>query len=205
MSLKSDLLDLFDNMRTDPTNYDDTTFYTTIASLIKNYVSMLSLDSSSVVGTDTSPSGAFTGSVSGGTLTISSSQIKAKLKACVEKQNPYMTDDDLAEAFADGLDADTVTFTCTISGQTVTTTSPPQTIPSQDSGVVTCTFSSSSLEQALKDLFEEQKENYEDASDEDFADTLASEVKKYYTQPVSCTVVGSSHLAGCVGTCIISE
>lgn len=206
MALKDDLLDLFNNMHSDPTHYTDVEFYTTISQLIADYASSLKLTSVSVVGSDTSPTGAFVGSVADGDgeLKVSGSTIKSKLKAaCDMKAN--MTDEVLAQAFADGVDGDTVQFTVTIKGKTTTTTTPPQTLDSQDSGVVTAVFSSSSLLKALKDLFKQQKEDYEHAKDEDFATTLASEVKNYYTKPTVCTVAGSSHLASCIGTCQIAE
>lgn len=202
MSLENDFKALFNNMKNDPQHYTDIQFYTTIADKIKAYVADLVFSASSVNGSDTGPAGTFTGSASG-TLFISGSTIKAKLKEACDK-GFYMTDTDLANAFGDGLQGDVVSFNVTISGQTVTSTTPPQTVTSSDSGDVTATFSSSRIKSKLITLFINMKNNPREYDDDDFAETLASEVVYYYTHPTTCLVQGSSHLSGSSGNGTIS-
>ena len=187
-------------MREHPSEYGDNEFCSEIASIIKDYVSSLHL-SATIAGADASPTGAFVGSVTDSTLSISGEVIESTLRtACI----PTMTNELLAQAFSNALAGDVVMFTCTISGFTTTTSVPPVTVPSSDAGQVIAVFNSAPIYARLLALFEQQEVDYESANDEDFADVLADEVTKFYTQPISCSVTGMTHLAGSVGMGTIS-
>lgn len=206
MALKDDILKVFTDMKAGNYEGDGNDFFCSeLAKIIKNYVASLKLNASSIMGSDTSPPGTFMGAVENGKLSISSSLIKAVLKAaCI----PTMTDEILATAFSTGLMADIVTFTCEIKGMTTPSAPPSTPAPAQDSGVVTAVFNGASILQALKNLFAKQKQDAGDESkvkDEDTASTLASEIKKFYTSPTSCVIKGATHLASSTGNGVISE
>lgn len=195
MSLKDDIKKVFASDMTDDS------FATGIANAVKSYVGTLKFSASSVAGADTSPSGNFSGSASG-SLAISGSSLKSKIaSACASMKNAAGTnnakDDTLSQGIADGLDADAPTWTVTISGNTVTTTTPPQTLPSTDSGVVTPEFDSDTVKSTLDDAFAAMKD-MTSGGDDKFAEELASAVEEYYTG-ASYTVAGSSHLSGATG------
>ena len=195
MSLKQDFITLFDNMREHPVQYNDEQFYTSISNTIRDYVATLHV-TATVSGSDAGPSGTFTGSVSSSSLSISGSTIKAKLKAACDR-GTSMTDADLAKAFADGMDQDTVSFSITIQGTTVTSDGPK---PSSDSGSVTVIFNKSLVQSDLLQTFNDMKRDPTQYTDTSFAETLADAITTFYTQPTSCVVSGATHLSGSSGS-----
>lgn len=197
MSLKSDLYDVFKNMQ------DDDDFAEGIGNAIKDYAEGLSFSTvpATLAGADTSPSGTFADGSATISWTLTGSKITDKIKAvCTED----MTDDDLAGAIADGLDADAPVWSVTISG---TTTLPNgATSPSSDSGSVTSTFVSATVKSAMQSAFDTMYGMTDEGDDGDdvFADELAKAVKNYYTGSVN-NGMGASHLAGVQFVIQVSE
>lgn len=200
MSLKSDLYDVFIAMN-DPDNLGGKTgdeyFRDEIDSIVKAFAEGLTLTVTPTVltGADTSPTGTFTGSATV-SWKFAGGKLASKLKEATDK-GADMKDSDLSQAFADGLDADPPTWTATLSGSTVTTTIPPATVPSTDSGTITSTFVSAPVKTMLDTAFATMK-SMTSASDDPndvFATALASAITTYYTTSVN-QGKGASHLAG---------
>lgn len=200
MSLKSDLYDVFIAMN-DPNNLGGKTgdeyFRDEIDSIVKAFAEGLTLTVTPAVltGTDTSPTGTFSGSATV-SWQFAGGKLAAKLKEATDK-GVNMKDSDLSQAFADGLDADPPTWTATLSGSTVTTTTPPATIPSTDSGTVTSTFQSAPVKTALDTAFASMKTmtSASDDPNDTLATALATAITTYYTSSVN-QGKGASHLAG---------
>lgn len=207
MSLKNDFLDIFNKMKGDSPEYDENDMADKIGAKIKAYVSSctLTVSPTQLTGADTSPAGTFTGSASVSWST-QGTPIASKIKAVYAgMKDGSKKDVDLAQAIADGLDTDAPTWSVSLSGQTVTTTTPPQTVPSGDSGVITSTFDSASVKSTLVSCFNAMKSmtSASDNPDDKFATELASAVETYYTSSAN-NGKGASHLAAVTFTVTVS-
>lgn len=199
MSLKSDLYDVFIAMN-DPDNLGgkigDEYFRDKIDSIVKVFAEGLTLtvQPEQLTGSDTSPAGTFVGNAEV-SWKFAGGKLAAKLKAATDK-GVDMKDSDLSQAFAEGLDADPPTWTASLSGQTTTTSTPPVTSPSSDSGTVTSTFQSAPVKQALDTAFATMKSmtSASDDPNDTFASALASAITTYYTTSVN-QGKGASHLS----------
>lgn len=194
MSLKSDLYDVFtaDGMTND-------SFAEGIGDAIKSFVSecTLTVTPSTLTGTDTSPSGTFSGSASV-SWKITGTKIANSIKAVMDDMNDQEKGDtDLAQAIADGLDDDAPEWTCTISGNTTVPGSPPVTSPSSDNGSITSTFVSSAVKTGLVSCFNTMKDmtGEDDDGNDYFATQLASLIEAYYTGSTN-DGAGATHLSG---------
>lgn len=207
MALKDDFLSIFNKMKGADPEYDENDMADQIGEKIKAYVAdrALTITPSPATGTDTSPAGAFTGSVTA-SWAIQGTPIAASIKAVFAgMKTGALNDSALAAAFGTGLTADMPTWTASLSGQTITTTTPPQTLPSADSGTITSVFNPAPVVSKLTACFNDMKSmtSTSDNPDEKFATDLASAIETYYTSSVN-TGKGSSHLAGVAFTVTVS-
>lgn len=212
MSLKSDIYQVFQDMK-DGSKKDDY-FCKQLDDIIIGYASDLSFTAipTPAIGTDTSPTGAFTSTQIDISWKFAGGKIKKALEDCIKKMKPddegnmEAGDDDLAQAFAKGLDDDPPEWTVNIQGDTVTTTTPPQTVSSSDEGVVTSVFVSAPVATKLKSTFATMKTMTEEGDDGDdtFATDLAAAVKTYYTSSAN-QCMGKQHLQGVQFVIKVSE
>lgn len=208
MSLKSDLYDVFIAMN-DPDNLGGKTgdeyFRDEIDSIVKAFAEGLTLtvQPAQLTGPDTSPTGTFVGNATV-SWKFAGGKLAAKLKEATDK-GAAMKDSDLSKAFADGLDADPPTWTASLSGQTTTTTTPPITAPSSDSGTVTSTFQSAPVKAALNTVFATMKSmtSASDDPNDTFATALATAITAYYTSSVN-QGKGASHLSAIQFTVLVT-
>lgn len=200
MSLKSNLYDVFIAMN-DPDNLGGKTgdeyFRDEIDSIVKTFAEGLTLtvQPEELTGPATSPTGTFVGNAEV-SWKFAGGKLAAKLKEATDK-GVDMKDSDLSQAFADGLDADPPTWTASLSGQTTTTSTPPVTSASSDSGTVTSTFQSAPVKTTLDTVFAEMKSmtSTSDDPNDAFATALATAITTYYTTSIN-QGQGASHLAG---------
>ena len=190
MSLKDDILGVFTEDMTD----ED--FAKGIADAIGTFTGACSfvVAPTPLVGTDASPSGAFSGSATV-SWQIDTSQIENSIKgACTES----MTDADLAQAIADGLDAAAPQWSGSISGTTTVPGTPPTPTPSSDSISVTSTFTSATVNTGLVACFQAMG-NMQQGGDEYMATQMAALITAYYTGSVN-VLAGASHLSAVQGS-----
>lgn len=161
------------------------------------------------VGTDAGPAGAFTGTAQGTMVVVPATCMATILAACSAMSDGSKDDDYLAEQIASAIDdmCAAATFVITISGQTVTTTVPPQTVSSSDSGKGTFSGDPSGIESDLKDVFARMKdvdsEGNASATDTDLIDTLCSSFEDYLKN-AQVSIQGMTHLSGTSGMGSIS-
>lgn len=201
MSLQSDVQAVFDAMTGGAKGNDY--FCEQLASIISGFANSCTLTClpATLSGADSSPSGTFSGSGTA-SWTVSGDKIEAELKSACSSMQSSGDDDTLANAFADGLDADAPVFTISINGVTTVPGSPPVTIPSSDSGVATAVFNSSAVKTGLKTCFNNMK-SMTSGGDNAFAAALATLVQTYYTTAV-ISFKGSSHLSAVTGTITVT-
>lgn len=199
MGLKDDLYDVFTAMNDSPSDDD---FAQGIGDVIKTFVSGCTLQvvPPSLVGADTAPPGNFTGAATV-SWQITGSKIADKIKAVLTED---MTDADLADAIADGLDDDAPQWTASLTGTTVTTTTPPVSAPASDQGSINSTFVSAPVSAGMKAAFAtmEQMINEGDDGNDFMATQLATLVSTYYASSVNVGQ-GQSHLSGVAFTVVV--
>lgn len=161
------------------------------------------------IGADTSPTGNFSGTAQGTMVVVPAPCAASILAACNAMADGAQDDDFLASQIATAIDTmcKAATFIITISGQTITTTTPPQTVPSTDAGVGTFSSDPSGIENDLKDVFADMRDVDSDgnpaATEDDMIDTLCSAFEDYLKN-AQVSIVGQTHLAGTSGMGSIS-
>ena len=205
MSLKDDLYNIMKQMKENPQSANNDTFAQQIDAKIKDFANArtLTVVPSTLAGADASPAGTFSGSATVKWSFAGGKVAKAITDIIQDMNEGRKSDDDLAEAFGNGLDNDKPSWTVTISG---TTTLPNgSTTPSTDSGTVTSTFQKNLVITALKQGFVVMKNMIQEGQDGDstFANALASSVTSYYTSSIN-SGKGSSHLAEVAFSIIVS-
>lgn len=206
MALKDDLKKVFDDMKGDVGDKDKH-FRTEVDKIIKKFAEgcTLTVVPPTLVGADTGPSGTFTGAATVKWKFAGGKVAKAIEDITKDMQDQKKGDDDLAQAFGDGLDKDKPQWTASLSGNTLVPGSPPVTSPSSDSGTITSTFQSAPVVTALKAAFKTMKQMTNDGDDPDdvFATALATAVTTYYTTGIH-QGKGASHLAGVQFTVVVA-
>lgn len=197
-TLKEGLLNLFDSMGS---NADNEAFASRVSSLLASYLSAASV---STTDAGTVSAGAFEGSGTG-SLTVTSADCKDTiLDVCNAmdgsdgKGNDYFAEGlgDAVQALADSAFITTSVTGQATSGSTVT----------ELSGMATgegLNISTSSLVSALKDCFSDMWDNRGDepnTGNEDFAETLASEVHSLFTASGTVSTSGQLVLEGSTGS-----
>lgn len=205
MSLKDDLYNIMKQMKDNPQSADNNIFAQQVDAKIKEFANSrtLTVVPATLAGADTSPTGTFSGAATVKWSFAGGKVAKAITDIIQDMNEGKKSDDDLAEAFGNGLDNDKPSWTVTLSG---TTTLPNgATTPSTDSGTVTSTFQKNLVITALKQSFAIMKNMIQEGQDGDsiFADALASSVTSYYSSSIN-SGKGSSHLAAVVFSIIVS-
>lgn len=176
--------------------YEDCNRYMSdgLGRVIKKFVADCTLTPDSpVTGSDSSPSGAFSGEATV-SWQIAGTTIADKLyEACIAQG---MTDDSFALAFSTALTADLPTWSGKLEGETTPTGSSPT--PTADTIVVMGVYNASAVSTKLKATFRSMRNMYHegDKPNDKFAGDLADAITTYYTT-AQLTGKGSTHLSGC--------
>lgn len=189
--LEQDLIDTFSSMQND----DD--FTKGISNAIKSYI-----ENGKVETTDagTIVPGAFTGQGEG-SVTVNSSLLKSALDtACSSMTSAETGDSILASAFTTGFTAmmTAAIVNTDVSGDAISTSTPPVTTHVEGSSIGTITVNSATLLTALNDVFSEMKSKYDDTEydgDAAFASALASEIDSIVKAGIIVTA-GTGALTG---------
>lgn len=209
-TLQNDIKSVFDSM----TDGDEHTFSDGISNAIVTFVGTGQVSTTDSGSVSSPVAGTYTGSGTGNLSVTATNCAKIIYDACQymyeQKDNTSFDGDDyLAEKLGEGIQkmADEGVVHTTVTGQLVTTSSPPSTIApygGQAEGTITC--NSSSLINALKILFKQMYQKRENAGYDgnlEFAKELAKEINAFWTSG-SIKTNGKSPIVGSVGTGTIS-